>query len=122
MLNLLAVALFDGGVVAFAVGAVSLVRPLRVIGIGSRAQAVAVAAAGVCVALAGMLMPAPLEAAETARTDLDRAMPVWQFREHHHVHVEAPADRVYRAFGAVTAEEILLFRTLTWIRHPRVRR
>ena len=30
MLNLLAVALVDGGVVAFAVGAVSLVRPLRV--------------------------------------------------------------------------------------------
>src|SRR5437016_3075409 len=98
MLNLLAVALVYGGAVALAVGAVSLVRPMRFIGIRSRPKAAAAAAGGICLALAGMAMPAPIEGAEMARTDLDRAMPAWQFREHHHVHVDAPADRVYSAF------------------------
>src|SRR5438067_1180325 len=121
MFNLLAVVLVDGGFVALAVGVASLVRPLRFIGIGSRARAAGAAAGGLCLVLGGMAMPAPVERAETTRTDLDRAMPAWQFREHHHVHVDAPAERVYHAFGAVTAEEIFLFRTLTWIRHPRVR-
>ena len=58
MLNLLAVALVYGGLVALAAGVVSLVRPARVIGIGSRAKAAVAAAGGVCLALAGIAMPA----------------------------------------------------------------
>jgi hypothetical protein len=54
-------------------------------------------------------------------TDLDRAVPVWQFGEHHATHVRATPDRVDAAIRQVTADEILLFRTLTWIRSPRLR-
>ncbi len=49
-------------------------------------------------------------------TRLDELMPVWQFGEHHSVEVDAPPARAYEAMRAVTADEILLFRTLTWIR------
>jgi hypothetical protein len=35
--------------------------------------------------------------------------------------VSATPDAVYRAMRATTADDILLFRTLTWIRSPRVR-
>jgi hypothetical protein len=45
-------------------------------------------------------------------------MPAWQFRERHHLHVNATPEAVYRAIRDVTADDILLFRTLTWIRSP----
>jgi len=121
MLNLVAVALVYAGLIVTAVGLVSLIRPLRVVGIPARGVAAIVVAAGAGLVLAGMLTPAPLDNVDPAVTDLDRVMPAWQFRETHRVHVDAPEDRVYRAVRSVTADEILLFRTLTWIRHPRLR-
>jgi hypothetical protein len=120
MLNLAAVVVVYAGLIVAAAGALSLARPVRVLGIGSRARAVAVTAAAACLIVGGMLVPAPVLHAETARSDLDRVMTAWQFCERHHLHVRAPASRVYRAFRSVTAEEIWLFRTLTWIRHPRL--
>ena len=121
MLNFIGVALVYAGLVVSAIGLVSLIRPLRVVGIQSRRSASVVVAAGVALVLAGMLAPAPLERVDSAVTDLDRVMPAWQFREVHRVHVEAPADRAYRAVRSVTADEITFFRTLTWIRRPRLR-
>lgn len=49
-------------------------------------------------------------------THLDEAVPHWQFGERHATFVRAPADRVYAALRAVTAGEIFLFRTLTYLR------
>ena len=43
-------------------------------------------------------------------------MPAWQFREFHSLKVAAPPDRVFAAIKEVRADEIFLFRTLTWIR------
>jgi hypothetical protein len=48
-------------------------------------------------------------------------MPAWQFRERHRAHVNASPEDVDRAIRAVSADDILLFRTLTWIRSPRFR-
>jgi hypothetical protein len=42
--------------------------------------------------------------------------PVWQFRERHGIRVAAPPERVFAAIRRVRADEIFLFRTLTWIR------
>jgi hypothetical protein len=50
------------------------------------------------------------------RTRLDEFVPVWQFGEFHSTVVFAPPARVYDAIKAVRADEIRLFRTLTWIR------
>lgn len=52
----------------------------------------------------------------SSSTQLDEFVPVHQFSEYHWTRVSAPADRVYRAVRSVTAEEILLFRSLTWLR------
>lgn len=49
-------------------------------------------------------------------THLDEAMPRWQFRERHEIHINADPQRIYDAIRAVRADEITLFRTLTWIR------
>ena len=47
---------------------------------------------------------------------LDEIVPVYQFSEVHEITIDAPADRTYRAICAVTTDEIVLLRTLTWIR------
>jgi hypothetical protein len=47
---------------------------------------------------------------------LDEIVPVYQFTEFHETTIAATADRTYRAICAVTADEIALLRTLTWIR------
>jgi hypothetical protein len=94
-------------------GLVSLVTPLRFLRIRSRVQGLAMIGIGLTAVTAGMLLPAPLEHAADVRSDLDRAMPAWQFRERHHLHVNASPQAVYRAIRDVTADDILLFRTLT---------
>lgn len=77
------------------------------------------AVAGVLVlglAIAWLAYPIREHRVERAETRLDEIMPVWQFSEHHSIEVAAPPARAYEAMRAVTADEILLFRTLTWIR------
>ncbi len=116
MLNLFAVVLVDLGIVGMLAGVASLAWPLRVVGIKSRGVAVAVVVASAVVMLAGMFMPAPLRRASASESDLDRAMPAWQFDERHEIRVNAPPERIYRAIKDTTAGDILFFRTLVWIR------
>jgi len=49
-------------------------------------------------------------------THLDQAMPVWQFNERHSTRIHASPERVFEAIHAVTADDILFFRTLITIR------
>lgn len=51
-----------------------------------------------------------------AAARLDEFVPVWQFGEFHSRRVDAPPALVYEAMMRVRADEIFLFRTLTWIR------
>ena len=51
-----------------------------------------------------------------SETRLDEFIPVWQFREHHRRRIAAPPERVFAAIKNVRADEVLFFRTLTWIR------
>jgi hypothetical protein len=117
----MAVALVDCGLAGMIVGALSIVKPLRFLHIHTRPAAAALFAAALVVAAAGLLVPAALDRVVEVRTDLDRAMPAFQFQEHHRTHVNAAPDVVYQAMRATTADDILLFRTLTWIRSPRLR-
>lgn len=57
-----------------------------------------------------------LVAARGRVTELDRVTPSYQFHELHSTTVRASPQRVYRAIKEVTAGEIFLFRTLTWLR------
>ena len=120
VLNLFAVALVYGGLVGMLGGAISVVAPLHWLRIQTRQAGVMLFAASAVLLIAGALLPAPRQSAAAPRTDLDRAMPVWQFGERHATRVRATPDRVDAAIRQVTADEILLFRTLTWIRSPRL--
>lgn len=53
---------------------------------------------------------------EAPRTRLDEFVPVYQIYEVHAIRVQAPCERAYPAIQTVMADEILLFRTLTWLR------
>ena len=71
---------------------------------------------GLAIVIAWLAFPISEHRVERRETRLDDFMPVWQFGEHHSIEVAAPPAIVFAAMKAVTADEILLFRTLTWIR------
>lgn len=104
------------GLVLLSLGLVSLLRPLRFLGISSRRRAALVLVSGPLLVAIGGSLPAREVRIDSPRSRLDEFAPVYQFSERHALHVNAAPDRVFRATRAVTADEILLFRTLTWIR------
>jgi hypothetical protein len=106
---------YAGAVAAF-VGGVSVIKPLRFLRIRSRRQGAMVLGAGVLLAGAGFAWPAGEMRIHSPQSRLDEFVPVCQFSEFHSIRVAAPRERVYQAIKAVTADEITLFRTLTWIR------
>lgn len=53
---------------------------------------------------------------DKARTRLDEFVPVWQFSERHSIEIDAPSSLVFDAIKRVRADEVFLFRTLTWLR------
>ena len=112
------VVLVYAGLVAGAAGLVSLVRPLRFLGIRGRAAAAAVALAGAALVAAGIFFPAPLRSSRGGPSKLDALLPDFQFREIHETRVRASPEEVFEAIRLVTAREIRFFRTLTWIRAP----
>jgi hypothetical protein len=71
---------------------------------------------GVILFVAGVTLPAFESHAPRAVTRLDAFAPVWQFNEVHTIRIAAPPARVFDAIRQVRADEIFLFRTLTWIR------
>ena len=104
------------GLLASFLGFLSLLKPLKFIGIATRSHGWVVLGAGVLVAAIGMSLPASEERIAAPRTRLDEFAPAWQFNEAHSIRVKAPREQVYRAVKQVRAGEIRLFRTLTWIR------
>ena len=106
---------YGGGATAL-VGALSVVRPWKRLGIPTRRRGLLVLAAGLLLAIVGITLPAPARRISAPATQLDAFVPVYQFDEVHTIRVDAPPDAVFAALKAVTANEILLFRTLTSIR------
>jgi hypothetical protein len=100
-------------------GVVSLVRPLRFLRIGSRRSALGALAFGLVLVTGGAWWPWPKQRA-TGHTQLDVFVPRYQFVEFHETRVRGTPEAVYRALRAVRADEIRTFRTLTWIRSPRL--
>ena len=110
------VALVYLGLFAAFLGGVSVLRPLSFLAIRTRRQAALVLVLGLMVVVMGGSLPARVVRVATPRTELDQFAPVYQFSELHSIRITAPKDQVYRALKSVTAEEIALFRTLTWLR------
>jgi hypothetical protein len=104
------------GVVVALVGLLLTIRPIPRLGIRTRPQALLLAAAGVTVAVVGLVLPAGESRVTTVESRLDEFVPVWQFNERHSIRVAAPPDLVFEAIRQVRADEVALLRTLTWIR------
>jgi hypothetical protein len=113
---MLGVGLVYAGLIVGLVGTSSLIKPLAFLGIRTRLRGVLVLGIGLIVAALGAFLPAPDTRAEAIRTQLDEFAPVYQFHEVHRIHVRASRELAYRAIKEVTADEIRLFRTLTWLR------
>jgi hypothetical protein len=113
---MLGVVLVYAGLVSAFVGAVATLWPLGILGLSSRRRGAALLAFGVLLVAAGWALPAPETRVASPSSRLDEFMPAWQFSELHTTRVKAPPKRVFRAIREVTANEILFFRMLTWIR------
>lgn len=115
-----AVVITWAGICLGALGVLGVLRPLRGLGVPTRRRAALVWAGGVALFAIGALLPAPESRAASTGTRLDEVIPRWQFAERHEIRVRAAPAEVERAIRGVTAGEIRLFRTLTWLRHPRL--
>ena len=109
------VVLVYGGLLATALGFVSMVRPTRRLGNPTRRRAALVLVLGLGVGFAGAALPAPVRRSAGSRL-IDRFMPEYHFNEVHSVRIQAPPDRIFRAVQAVTPREVRWLHTLVWIR------
>lgn len=113
---MLGVVLVYAGFGAALVGAVATLWPLRILRLSPRRRGAALFLLGVLLVVAGWALPATETRVASPSSRLDEFMPAWQFSELHTTRANAPPERVFRAIREVTANEILFFRTLTWIR------
>lgn len=119
MVEVLGSGLVYFGALVAALGAINAVRPVAALRVRRRSTALVLLGVGLATSLIGLALPAQDEAAATPRTQLDAFLPAWQFSELHSIRIHSSPVRVFRAVKDVTADEIRLFRTLTWIRNPR---
>ena len=104
------------GLIAAFLGGVSLLRPPSFLAIRTRRQAALFLTLGFIAVVVGGSLPAREARVAAPRTQLDQFAPVYQFSEFHSVSIAASKEQVYRALKLVTADEIVFFRTLTWLR------
>jgi hypothetical protein len=104
------------GLIVAAVGFLAVVKPVQVLRLLTRRRGLGLGVAGLLIVAIGMLLPAPESRVTRPATRLDEFMPAWQFRESHTIQVAAPPAQVFDAVKRVRADEIVFFRTLTWIR------
>jgi hypothetical protein len=116
MVTLIGGAILYLALLGMAAGVVSLVIPLRFLGIRARKRGLIVFGLGLLAFTVGVYLPVTETRVETPRTRLDEFAPVYQFSEFHAVDIAAPKDRVDAAIRAVQPEEIRFFKTLTRIR------
>lgn len=107
---------FYGFAAIAVVGALSILHPLRRLGIRSRWIALIVCVIGYWGASHVLHETALANYVTQPASKLDAFAPIYQFSERVSIPVRAPADRLYDAIFQVTAAEVPLYRTLVWIR------
>ena len=109
-------AIVYSGLIITTAGLVLLAKPIGRLRITTHSRGFVVVGVGVILAGIGLILPVSESRVNGIKTRLDEFAPAWQFREFHTIGVAAPPARVFEAIKRVRADEILLFRTLTWIR------
>jgi hypothetical protein len=97
------------------VGAIGVARPLRRVHRGKRLHALVMLLIALA-AMYGISRSMPRSQASIDRHLIDEFARTFHFREVHSIAIAAPPDRIDRAIREVSADEIALFRTFTWIR------
>ena len=77
---------------------------------------------GIVLLVVGANLPASEVTSPNRTMIIDEFLPTYHFNEFHSTRIQAPPETVYAAVRQVTAREIKLFRILTWIRSPRLRK
>jgi hypothetical protein len=97
------------------IGGYGLIRPLRRVHRGRRTHAATMLIVGL-VAMYLISRVMPRAQSSTAGHAIDQFAPTFHFRERHETTVSAAPDRIYQAIRTVSADEIALFQTFTWVR------
>ncbi len=111
-------ALLYAAVVTTLVGLFSLIRPPRFAGIRTRRRAVLVATVGAVLGLGTTMLPTPVRTTAARDMLIDQWLPEWQFGEYHERRVRASPGQLFAAIRRVRSSDIVLFRTLTFLRNP----
>lgn len=106
---------FYTAVIFALVGAFGIIRPLRRVHRGRRSHAAVMFLLGAAAAYA-ISWSMPRAQASGENHGIDQFSPAFHFRERHETTIAAPAARVFDAVRTVTADEIALFQTFTWLR------
>jgi len=109
-------AIVYSGLIITTAGLILFIKPIERLRVTSRSEALVIVGIGVLLMGVGLNLPAPESRVAKVETRLDEFIPVWQFRERHTIRIAAPPARVFEAIRKVRANEISLFKTLTWIR------
>jgi hypothetical protein len=115
-MNLAGTIVVYAALAAMFLGCVAVVRPLPFLGIRTRPHGIVVFLWGVAVFLVGVNLPTSETRIVAKQSALDDFIPVYQFHEFHETRIHASREAVFKAIKEVRANEIFLFRTLTWIR------
>jgi len=99
------------------VGLISLVKPMRVVRLPTRARAFIVTISALALVAALLLLPSRQHHIDQPVMHLDQFTPVWQFSEYHALDVPAPPAAVFEAIKRVRPDEVFLFQTLIRIRN-----
>ena len=116
MTNMFSSGLLYLGLVTACLGVVSTLKPLSPLGIHSRSAATLVLLLGLVLVFTACALSVGIVRVVNPNSRLDEFVPVYQFDEVHSIRIAAPKEKVYSAIKAVSADEILFFRTLAWIR------
>ncbi len=92
-----------------------MIRPLRRVHRGRRRHALVMFLLGLAAAYA-ISRSMPRAQSSDAHYGIDEFAPAFHFREQHETTIAASAGRVFDAIRTVTANEIALFQTFTWLR------
>jgi hypothetical protein len=101
---------------AFVFSVVALVRGTRQLTARTRKRASIAMAIALAVFVLLSIVPPRLTTVAAHTSELDEVAPAYHYGERHSRFINASPEHVYAATKAVTADEIRLFQTFTWIR------
>jgi hypothetical protein len=105
-----------GAAAALVWSVIALVRPARRLGVPTRRRATVIMAIALAVLVLLTVVPPPMTRVAARTSELDEVAPTYHYAERHSRYINAAPERVYSATKIVSAQEIRLFQTFTWIR------